>query len=344
MQLIPVIASYSGETHKKIKSALTDECLDVVARVATSLVSMDDVGEEILAELRDMHIVIPENSSLRLTTAVFLEDDIREVVSLASALGRELAQILINSGAELADAAPETRNFLGGIVGAGQGPAKLLREANAVVDWSNHGGRYAQSKVDFDEVCDARESLGADLQNKSVLRGEKYTAIFIGPGGRTYPSLVSQVDLTDEMKVYRRDLLRYLTDAYAMLVGGLMKNDALARMAEQVGLFCHGEPRSALVEEETFQLYLPVVRRISDLSYRFYFSRLEQIYECLRSTASGRQGVEPENMMMHFWRYCRRALARELYGSGFFTDSVPATGSITVFYDNDIDELRELLG
>ena len=181
------------------------------------------------------------------------------------------------------------------------------------------------------------------LQNKSVLRGEKYTAIFIGPGGRTYPSMVSPVDPTDEMRVHRRYLLRHLTDAYAMLVGGLMKNDALARMAEQVGLLCHGEPRSALVDEETFQLYLPVVRRISDLSYRFYFSRLEQIYECLRSTTSGRQGVDPENMMMHFWRYCRRALARELYGSGFFTDQVPVTGIITVFYDHEISELGELL-
>lgn len=344
MPLIPVIASYSDETHKKIKSALTDECLDVVARVATSPVSMDDVGEEILAELRDMHIVISRNSSLRLSTAVFLEDDISEVGSLASALGRELAEVMMNAGSELMAASPVTRNFLGGIVAAGQGPARLLCEANAVVDWKNYRGRYAQSKVDFDEVCDARGSLGADLQNKSVLRGEKYTAIFIGPGGRTYPSLVSQVNATDEMKVYRRDLLRYLTDAYAMLVGGLVKSDALERMAGQVGLFRDGAPCSAVVDKGIFQFYLPVIRRISDLSYSFYCSRLEQIYECLRSTSSGRQGVDPENMMMHFWRYCRRALARELYGSGFFTDSVPATGSITVFYDNDIDELRELLG
>ncbi len=344
MLLRPVIASYAGKIAGKIRATLTPEYLELVAGIATSAVCTAEVSEQMLAELKDMHVVSEEDGLLRLNTAVFLEDDIREVVSLVSSLGRDLAEVLIDSGSELREASPELRNFLGGIVGAGQGPAKLLREANAAVDWKNRSGRYAQSKVDFDEVCDAAVSLGADLQNKSVLRGEKYTAIFIGPGGKSYLSIVGQIHSADELRAYRSDLLRHLTDSYAMLVGGILQSDALEQMAEQVGLFRDGELTTALVDDETFQFYLPAVRRISDRCYRFYSDRLEQITECLRSTTSGRQGVEPENMMMHFWRYCRRALARELYRSGFLCDRVPADGVITLFYDNSIAELKELLG
>lgn len=46
---------------------------------------------------------------------------------------------------------------------------------------------------------------------------------------------------------------------------------------------------------------------------------------------------------MHFGRYCRKALAHELYAAGFFTDQVPQTGVITVFYENTIAALDAYL-
>ena len=50
-----------------------------------------------------------------------------------------------------------------------------------------------------------------------------------------------------------------------------------------------------------------------------------------------------KNLMLNLWRYLRRAVARELYATGFFTDRVPEAGSITVFYENDVEMLDELL-
>lgn len=341
---MPAIASYSSTTSGRVQALLTDEYLRLVAKIATSSVRAGDVSEQMRNELREMHVISEDDGTLRLSTAVFAEVDIRKVISLASELGRELAGILVSCGSELMNAPAEVRNFLGGIIGVGQGTGRLLREAGNAVDWRSYGGRYAQTKVDFDEICDTRESLGDDLQNKSILRGEQYTAVFIGPGGSDYRNLMISLWPKNEHTAYRDELLRYLTDSYAALIGGRLQSEALRRMAEEVGLFRNGEPAAALIDEEMFRSHLPVVRRISDFSCRFYSARLDQIGECLRSTTSGRQGVEPANMMMHFWRYCRRVLARELYASGFFTDQVPVTGSMTVFYDNRIRELRQLLG
>jgi hypothetical protein len=344
MILKPVIASYSGESYSRIINTLTQDYLDVVAEITNSPADKSDINEEMLHELTEMHVLVEENNSVKLNTAVFLEEDIKRITTVASALGRDLAKKLIDVGTELMNASPEIRNFLGGIIGVGQGTSKFLREKSIVVDWKNYTGKYAQSKVDFDEICDAYNSLGQDLQNKSVFRGERYTAVFIGPGGRNYLRLVNQIYSAKELNTYRNELMKYLTDSYAMLVGGMLNSDSLKHTAEEVNLFKDGKPNTVLINNEVFQLYAPVIKKISDMSTQFYSDNLNLILECLRNTAAGRQGVPPENMMLNFWRYCRKVLAKELYESHFFTDQVPVLGSITVFYDNTIDELNELLG
>ncbi len=309
MKLKPVIASYSGESYSRIINTLNQDYLDVIAEIANSPANKSDIDEEMLHELTEMHVLVEENSLVKLNTAVFLEEDIKRITAVASALGRDLAKELMNVGAELMNASPEIRNFLGGIIGVGQGTSKFLRGKNIVVDWKNYTGKYAQSKVDFDEICDAYNSLGQDLQNKSIFRGERYTAVFIGPGA----------------------------------AGGTFNSENLKNTAEEINLFKEGKPNTALINNQVFQLYAPVIKKISDMSTQFYSDNLNLILECLRDTTAGRQGVPPENMMLNFWRYCRKILARELYDSHFFTDQVPVLGSITVLYDNTIDELNELL-
>ncbi len=61
------------------------------------------------------------------------------------------------------------------------------------------------------------------------------------------------------------------------------------------------------------------------------------------STTAGRQGVPPENMMMHLFRYVRRVMAKELYAGGFLHDSIPQDGALIVLYENGIDALDRLL-
>ena len=66
--------------------------------------------------------------------------------------------------------------------------------------------------------------------------------------------------------------------------------------------------------------------------------------DLLMSTTSGRQGVPAENMMLHLWRYLRRAIAQEMYASGFFSDRIPKDGRITIFYKNGVPVIEKLLG
>ncbi len=130
-----------------------------------------------------------------------------------------------------------------------------------------------------------------------------------------------------------------------MLAGGMVNSTCLKRLAERVGVLRDGKhkPSTTLITGEVFLNHHSDVRTISDLACEFYRSHQHLIVDCLKATAAGRRGVDPRNMVMQFWRYRRRALAIDVYRSGFFTDRVPEPGSITVFYDNDIKELRELL-
>ncbi len=76
----------------------------------------------------------------------------------------------------------------------------------------------------------------------------------------------------------------------------------------------------------------------------FYYSQLSRIHAFLCATASGRQGVPDPSMTMHLWRYLRRGLCWTMYERGFYTDRLPETGLITVFFENDVDYINHYLG
>lgn len=210
------------------------------------------------------------------------------------------------------------------------------------VDWKNYEGKYASCKVDFNEVCEAYNSLGKDLQNKSVFRGDKYTAVFIGPGGMNYLSMIDLSNKSDIPGSFRNELMKYLTDSYAMLAGGLLSHKSLKQTADAVNLYMDGVSNTALIDSETYRKYASAIKAIIDASSEFYTDSFHMIYDCLRNTRVGRLGVPPENMMMNFWRYSRKVLAKELYEARFLTDRVPELGVLTVFYDNAVDELGEM--
>lgn len=342
MRLIPSVASYLG-LQNRVREALTDEHLAVLARVAVGPITAQEVSEEVLTELIAMHAVKVENEEIKLSTAVFLEDDILQVAAVANALGQALAERLMEVGKELLDASPEVRNFLGGIIGAAQGPSQLLRATGQAISWKDYQGKYASTKVDFDQDCPALSALGPELQVKTLLRGEQYTAVFIGPGGITYPQLINRL-YPVEYRAYRNQLLKYLTDSYGRLLAGELQSESLAFTAEEAGIFQEGHPRPILLTKTLFAGYRATVERIAQASREVYSDSISQVFTCLRETTSGRQGVPPEKMIMHFGRYCRKALGKELYAAGFFTDQVPQNGSITIFFENDISELNSYLG
>ena len=212
--------------------------------------------------------------------------------------------------------------------------------------------------MDFNQACAAYDELGPDLQTKEVLRGSRYTAVFIGPGGRSF-RLPLRLAADPAEAEYIRQLNAFLTDAYAMLVLGRVDDrelrssglrasepcsSALRSAAQQIGLFVDGRPDTCVLTNESMARYLPVVRDVGQVAQSYFAGKLDSLRGLLASTTSGQQGVPAASMMVNLWRYLRRAIAREMYAAGFFRDRIPETGLITVFYENDVGILAELLG
>ena len=298
MVLRPVIASYSGRSYEAIKNSLDARALDLVARIAQTPLDPTQIDNEPLNDLIEMHVLAIRDGLIKLDTAVFLEEDIRIINVAVSVFSSELALLVADVAFPMQKEPPEITNLIVGIVGIGQTLAHVLRDKGLVADWKNYGGKYAQSKVDFDEVCAAYTATGADLQNKTVLRGTRYTAVFIGPGGTSYPMTPSLT--TTAQGEYVQELNVFLTDAYAMLVSGELDNIALRSCAERVGLYRDGVPMTSVLTDHVMDRYLPVIDRLRDITFLYISSKLGEIESLLQSTRCGRQGVPPANMMLNF--------------------------------------------
>lgn len=339
MQLKPVIASYTGESYRKILDNLTPEAMEAITYVAQSPRKPGDIAKALTDELLEMHVFREEEGQLLLNTAVFLAQDISQAADLGAGMGRKLAEIALEYNDSFSGCSPQLKNLLATMLGINQGLSLVLRSQKDALDWSNYLGKYARAKVDFDQVCPQLEALGPDLQNKTVLRGERYTAVFIGTGGNAFSSFISLTGPQD----FSQAMVQYITDALASCAAGEEVPPPLARAAQALGLAQEGTSKSLVLTRETYARFQAPVGLLAQAAQKYYMDQLPQIRQFLSQTTAGLQGVPPANMMMHFWRYCRRSLARELYSSGFLTDGAQELGTITVFYDNSLAEVRNLL-
>ncbi len=183
--------------------------------------------------------------------------------------------------------------------------------------------------------------MGPDLQTKGLAKGVQFTAVLIGPGENSYFLKLSQV-AGQERGVYIHALNIFLTDAFPLLLTGRLEHPALREAAEQVGLFNSGQPEPVVITNEVLRPYIPTLDEIAEINRAYAYSQVDHIRAFLCSTTSGRQGAPVQNMNMHIWRYLRRGAARALYAQGLFTDRVPETGLITVFYENNVEYLMQM--
>ncbi len=344
MQLKPVIASYSGQSFTRIREYLDTRALEVVAAVARAPRSSTELPEEVLAELVEMHVLKESEGGVTLDTSVFLREDIEQILEQVTPLAEELARRVAEHGGTLRTAPPEITLFLGGVVGLVQGLGLALRQENVGADWKNYTGRYAQSKVDFDELCEPYEALGPDYLNKTILPGEAHTAVFIGFEEGGFWSLLRAVGDSAESRRYVGSVNRYLVDAYARLVKGELESEALRPAAEAANLLRGGQLQSAVITREVVRAHAAALEGIIEGASAYYIGELETLDTLLRATTPGRQGVPPANMMLNLWRYVRKLTARALYANGFFTDTLPEIGLLTVFYENDVEVVQRLFG
>ncbi|MGE5223566.1 MAG: hypothetical protein ACM3PY_14105 [Omnitrophica WOR_2 bacterium] len=341
MKLRPIVAS-TGKSAGAVRQVLDERALEMVAQVAGAPAESTALYPALCAELIEMHVFREREGQIWLDTAVFLEEDIQKANRFAQEFGDALANLVIPAAEPLLCAPPIVRNFLVGIIAIGQSLHQTMKADGLAVDWLRYGGRYAGSKVDFEEVCEAAHLLEPDLHNKGMERGLRYTAFLIGPGGSGYylkPSEIAGL----EKREYIFVLDRFLTDAYPLLLTGQLDHPDLREAAEKVGLVRDGQPEPVVITNQNIQPYLPALDQIAQIVKSFYYSKLDSIHNLLYATTSGRQGVPDRNMTMHLWRYLRRAICRAMYARSFFTDPLPETKLITVFFENDVEYLNQIL-
>ena len=94
MELKPVIASYSGESYRRMRQCLDARILEVVAHMAEAPRAAGDIPADILQVLVEMHVLAEKDRRIRLDTAVFLERDMQRVNETVTPLAQELARRL----------------------------------------------------------------------------------------------------------------------------------------------------------------------------------------------------------------------------------------------------------
>ena len=77
--------------------------------------------------------------------------------------------------------------------------------------------------------------------------------------------------------------------------------------------------------------YWNVVKLIRNAVGEFLGDTTDEMKAFLKDTLPGKQGVSSEKLIVDLMRYVRIVVHKLLYESGFYTDSLPEGGNITVF-------------
>lgn len=338
MRLIESIASYTGQSRRRMEQILNDEVKEIIVRIVRNQKDTSNIDKTLLEELIKMDVFKYFNGQIKPNTAIFFEEDIEKMYIPVLKMGEQLAEITSTVGNELKTCSPNIRNFIGSIMGTGQGLHTALKNMNLALNWQNKTGKYEKSKVDFNEECQAYYSFGADLQIKRVHRSNRYTSVIIGPGTDDYCSYLwnaKKYQTNIEIYGFYDNLVNYLTDTLPLLISREIFDESLTKVAQLAHIDI--DDVSTVITVKDAQVYEPIINKISAACTQYFLENIEQVNELLISTIVGQQGVPPENMMMNFWRYLRKSVAINLYKNGFLNDKISENGQITIFYENEIN-------
>lgn len=343
MKLIESIATYTGESYVNIKKVLSDQVKEIIAKVIVNPELIGSVDPVLLKELIEMDIFTQLEEKIRPNTCIFLEKDMEMLAKPLEEMGKNLADIIKIRGQALNDSSPDLRNFIGSIIGGGQGLYEVMKNAGLASTWEKKTGKYEKSKVDFNEDCIQFQRFGEDLQIKRVFKGGQYTGVVIGAGKNNYMSFLSSKDSSsqsNEKQKFYKNMNLYLTDLMARKINERDFDETFLEILKASNIDYLN--KDIVITNEEGQKYESIISEITDGCKDYFFEEgnIENVFELLKSTAVGKQGVPVSNMMMNFWRFLRNTTARHLYENGFLSDSMQRTGSITVFYENDLNYFK----
>jgi AraC-like DNA-binding protein len=345
MKLKHLVASYAGGARLAIEKFLDDDVKNTVSTVALSPQRASEIDMRILNELVEMRVLAQERGYARLATAVFLESDMHLIRETVQSLSNELSTTVKREGIELRDAPPEHRCYVAGILGLGRSLTGALVGEGAN-EWKDRQGKYGHARVDFDELCDAYDQYGPDLLLINTNRGERYSAVVIGPSKSTLFGYLLDWRLeahSEEAHAFATSLTTYLTDAFALHAAGRLESSALGIAAAAAHLWEEGARSRSWIAPSQAQSYIEPAARIAAAVEKIGRKAAPRVADLLKKTTSGRQGVAAAELTVNFVRYVRKQTAKNLYKDGYFSDQIPSAGAVAVFYENEcsaIDVMR----
>lgn len=316
----------------RVQQLMTDEVMELVVRIATETVAVRSVDPHICDELREARVIRLVDDTVCIDTAVFLEDDLVSIHGVADRWGAELAERIVALGARLPVMPPGCKRLLVGMNGIDQGMFDLLISEGHAFNHRASGGRYAGAKIDLYEVCDAYDRFGPYLSGGYGSSGERFAVKIIGHDQGIYRYLTAGISYSDdELYSFRTNANKYLTDALGELLLGEVHHPSLAAAAKAAGLVQSSGPAIPVITTAEAPAYWNVARIVRDAVGEFLGSTAVEAKAFLTGTLPGRQGVSPDKLIVDLMRYVRIMTHKALYESGFYTDSLPQGGNITVF-------------
>ncbi|MFC2015103.1 helix-turn-helix domain-containing protein [Chloroflexota bacterium] len=316
----------------RIEQLLTDEVKELVARIAKGPIAIGEVDPHICDELIQARIIRVEGSTVKIDTAVFLEDDLEKIHGFADQWGKELGERINALSDRLPEMSPGYKRLLIGMNGIDQGVFNLLISEGYAFNHRATDGRYASAKIDFYELCDSYDRFGPYLSGGYGYSGERFAVKIIGHDQGFYRYLNSGISIEDdEQYAFRTNANKYLTDALGELLMGDGHHPSLSAAAEAAGLIKDGKVITPVITTDKAPVYWSAAKLVRDVISEFLSSTAAEMNNFMKDTLPGKQGVTPDKLIVDLMRYVRMVSHKSLYDCGFYTDSLPEGESITVF-------------
>ena len=324
------------ESILRIERLLTDEVKKLVGDLATGSADLRSVDPHIIDELEQARVVRRDGDSVRIATAVFLEEDLLKIHPAAERWGQDLAMQIEALNGKFPTMPSGIKRLLVGMNGIDQGVFELVISGGYAFNHRATGGRYATARIDFYEVCDAYDRFGPYLSGGYGFRGERFGIRIIGQDRGIYAYLNAGITLGgDELYAFRTNTGKYLTDALGSLLRGEIVSPALSAAAEAAGLTQSGEILVPFITKAEAPAYSAAVRLVREVISDFLRAKVPEMQAFLKGTLPGKQGVAPDKLMVDLMRYVRIVSHKALYDDGFYTDTLPEGGNITIFHEID---------
>jgi len=316
----------------RVEQLLTDEVKELVIRIATGMVDLKAVDPRICEELKQARIVRVGDGIVRIDTAVFLEDDLMAIYKVAEQWGADLAQRITALEEKLPEMAPGIKRLMIGMNGIDQGVFNLLISEGYAFNHRATSGRYATAKIDFYELCDAYDRFGPYLSGGYGYHGERFGVQIIGHDQGIYRYLNEGITLEEDKQYsFRTNVNKYVTDALGEFLLGEVDHPSLSVAAEAAGFVKSGKTLVPVITETGAPVYWNAVKHVRDVIGVFIRSNEKEMEAFLSDTLPGKQGVSSDKLIVDLMRYVRLLTHKTLYVNGFYTDSLPDGGNITVF-------------